>query len=131
MVVLVRAELDEWKGATIIRVLASTATNHRLNHVVTLLNKEGNPRTEGRDLFLLCNKKDTEDLFGKPFARLIDARKPSADPEERTQFEEIIKARNIQKRRLVRVSPEVEEARKKPKLSDRRKGKGEGKEGRR
>lgn len=79
----VRAELDEWKGATIIRVLASTATNHRPNHVANLLNKERNPRTEGRDLFLLCNKKDTEDLFGKPFARLIDARKPSADPEER------------------------------------------------
>ena len=71
-----KTELAHWKGATVIRILASIATNHRPDHVAQLVEKEKPTKQQhtGLQLFPVCNKKETADLFGEFFTNLIDAR---------------------------------------------------------
>ena len=79
-----QAELKEWDNATIIRILASTATKHRLDYVTDLLKQEEQRRKKPQ-LFILCDGKNTETFFGETFAKLVDARPASQAPKETSQ----------------------------------------------
>ena len=104
-----KTELENWKNATIIRILASTGTKHVRNYVAGLFEKE-EKQPETRQLFLLCNKDDTEALFGKFFTHLIDAAKSPAKRENSREQElhSLIETRSGMKRGLAEDVPERE-----------------------
>ncbi|KAF6226330.1 hypothetical protein HO133_009196 [Letharia lupina] len=84
-----KTELAHWKGATVIRILASTATNHRPDYVAQLVKKEKQEKKEKQQhgqLFRLCDKNQTADLFGEFFTNLIDARTSSKKGSESGGF---------------------------------------------
>ena len=117
-----KEELKKWEDATIIRILASTATNHRPDHIMKLLKQEGQHR-EKPQLFILCNKENTETLFGETFAELVDM-KPASRARAEAKLESIIKTRAQGKRKRGEVTEEAGEGEKKSKLSVQSKGKG-------
>lgn len=83
-------ELENWKGATIIRVLVCTAKDYDGEKAVaTYLKNER--KTSSNELFFLCGKKYRGDLFGETFARLAEA-KMAGESEEAT-LGEIIRKR--------------------------------------
>ena len=107
-----KTELENWKDATIIRILASTGTNHRPNYVGGLFVKE-EKQPETRQLFLLCSKVATEALFGKFFTNLIDAAKNPAKAEKSREQEVdlLIETRSRMKRGFAEDVPEREDHR--------------------
>ena len=83
-----KEELAKWEGAKVIRILASTATNHQQKHAMELLEEEEQPHGQ---LFRLCDKKKTANLFGEFFTNLIDAR-----TSPKTSAEKLAKAEDSQ-----------------------------------
>lgn len=90
---MLEEELENWKDATFIRILASTATKHQRDKIASLLKKEEEEceKLWKRQLFLLCDREEVITLFGKFFTNLIDAR---------TSAKKSAKAENSQEEKL-------------------------------
>ena len=106
-----KEELENWKNATIIRILASTATTHNQDNIAELLKKEKQELSKqekqghkGRQRFLLCDKDKTRDYFGDYFTNLIDARKSDK------KLAEVVKTQAGVKRGLAEVVSEQEDS---------------------
>lgn len=83
-------ELREWKDRTIIRVLVYTKSDFtRPDNIAKYLKEE--EKTSNDELFFLCDRKYTEDLFGETFTRLVKAKTTSRESvEAREKSQELV-----------------------------------------
>lgn len=86
-------ELKEWKDRTIIRVLVYTKKNFtRPKSIAQYLADE--EKTSDDELFFLCDRKHTENLFGETFTGLVKAKTTSRESvEAKTTSRESVEAR--------------------------------------
>lgn len=84
-------ELENWKDATIIRVLVCTAKDYDKDADVAKYLKLEKKTSDNIELFFLCDKEHRGDLFGETFARLAEAMTRESG---KATLEDIIKKRN-------------------------------------